>query len=587
MEDGIEMTVTLFRDSENRYEEKFYSISIEENCVKGRPRSIASGKLDVSLFANCDSTLPCTRQVTDLPLQPLTTRVKNGCVSLTVTCQFIKEGNATDEDMISIASLLSLQAPPEQDVGIMTDFDDENSERDIDTRNSSIAEEISELASEISRFAQFSIISSNDADDAGHVMPDIDSERSVKVTEEEANRLPSIKRNTDSLPMRADKIIHKQIVVVDKLSKPEDKEVPSETRIRDVVPIREPEAKDDVHRLSRQESTSDSLLDWCKEVTMGYPGVKVTNLTTSWRNGMAFCALLHHFRPDLIDFNSLSPADVKGNCKKAFDTFQSLGISKLIEPSDMLLLDVPDKLTVMTYLHQVQAFFMGQEMKVQRIGDSNLEASYSVIDNRAKNTAHDSATKQHEEANGQPAPEDGDDNIATTNNIVQVPSFSRLYMSKNWKSRRNQPVKSVDDSAAGISFGDPRFCLMRSSLSGQKSEDEAPENQSPETSDISPDAGINTQKESPDDGVSEMIRDKEERGSQSLQERAKKLIEETKLIVDNSRHEIASTFSKISPSLSTNPTTGFQDHHHRSDRISRNPSAGMFFICVSPFRLIL
>lgn len=42
------------------------------------------------------------------------------------------------------------------------------------------------------------------------------------------------------------------------------------------------------------------LLEWCKEITKTYPGVKVTNLTTSWRNGMAFCAVIHHFRPDLM-----------------------------------------------------------------------------------------------------------------------------------------------------------------------------------------------------------------------------------------------------------------------------------------------
>lgn len=42
------------------------------------------------------------------------------------------------------------------------------------------------------------------------------------------------------------------------------------------------------------------LLEWCKDITKGYPGVKVTNLTTSWRNGLAFCAIIHHFRPDLL-----------------------------------------------------------------------------------------------------------------------------------------------------------------------------------------------------------------------------------------------------------------------------------------------
>jgi len=42
------------------------------------------------------------------------------------------------------------------------------------------------------------------------------------------------------------------------------------------------------------------LLEWCQEVTDGYRGIKVTNLTTSWRNGLAFCAIIHRFHPKLM-----------------------------------------------------------------------------------------------------------------------------------------------------------------------------------------------------------------------------------------------------------------------------------------------
>lgn len=42
------------------------------------------------------------------------------------------------------------------------------------------------------------------------------------------------------------------------------------------------------------------LLEWCKDITKNYTGIKVTNLTTSWRNGMAFCAIIHNFQPDLM-----------------------------------------------------------------------------------------------------------------------------------------------------------------------------------------------------------------------------------------------------------------------------------------------
>lgn len=50
----------------------------------------------------------------------------------------------------------------------------------------------------------------------------------------------------------------------------------------------------------RDRTPGQDLLEWCKEVTADYPGVKVTNLTTSWRNGMAFCAVVHHFQPELM-----------------------------------------------------------------------------------------------------------------------------------------------------------------------------------------------------------------------------------------------------------------------------------------------
>lgn len=59
------------------------------------------------------------------------------------------------------------------------------------------------------------------------------------------------------------------------------------------------------------------------------------------------------------NFDSLSPHDIRGNCKKAFDAGESLGISRVIEPADMDLLTVPDKLAVMTYLYQLRAHFTG------------------------------------------------------------------------------------------------------------------------------------------------------------------------------------------------------------------------------------
>ncbi|XP_059811111.1 EH domain-binding protein 1-like isoform X2 [Hypanus sabinus] len=123
---------------------------------------------------------------------------------------------------------------------------------------------------------------------------------------------------------------------------------------------------------------SRCLLDWCKEVTKSYPRLKITNFTTSWRNGLAFCAILHHFHPELIDYNSLDPQDIKANNRKAFDGLAGLGISRLLEPEDMVLLAIPDKLIVMTYLCQIRAHFTGQELDVLHIEENSSHSTYKV-----------------------------------------------------------------------------------------------------------------------------------------------------------------------------------------------------------------
>ncbi|KAK7003523.1 MICAL-like protein 1 [Biomphalaria glabrata] len=92
---------------------------------------------------------------------------------------------------------------------------------------------------------------------------------------------------------------------------------------------------------------------WCKKMTEGYPNVDIANFTTSWRNGLAFCAIIHRFRPDLIDFDSLSPDDVFDNCKLAFELAEKeLQIPAFLEASDMARLKVPDKLSIITYVSQ-------------------------------------------------------------------------------------------------------------------------------------------------------------------------------------------------------------------------------------------
>ncbi|XP_032432349.1 EH domain-binding protein 1-like protein 1 isoform X4 [Xiphophorus hellerii] len=141
------------------------------------------------------------------------------------------------------------------------------------------------------------------------------------------------------------------------------------------VVTEEVNGKDDTEDLV---NSSQSLLQWCQSITNNYEGVKVTNFSTSWRNGLAFCAILHHFHPDQIDFECLVPHDIKLNNKKAFDCFEALGISRLLEPSDMVLLSVPDRLIVMTYLSQIRSHFTNQELSVLQIEHNSSQSSYGL-----------------------------------------------------------------------------------------------------------------------------------------------------------------------------------------------------------------
>jgi hypothetical protein len=96
-----------------------------------------------------------------------------------------------------------------------------------------------------------------------------------------------------------------------------------------------------------------ALEKWCRLVTEDYDGVNVLNMTTSWRSGLAFCAVIHHFRPELLDFNELDPDDALGNCEKAFGTAeQHLGIPALLDPQDMVECELLDRLSILTYLSQ-------------------------------------------------------------------------------------------------------------------------------------------------------------------------------------------------------------------------------------------
>ncbi|KAM9196850.1 EH domain-binding protein 1 isoform 5-T5 [Mergus octosetaceus] len=462
--ENVEITVTLFKDPHaEEFEDKEWTFVIENESPSGRRKALATSSINMKQYA---SPMPTQTDV-KLKFKPLSKKIVSATLQFSLSCIFLREGKATDEDMQSLASLMSMK---QADIGNLDDFEEDNEEdeenrvnqeekaakitelinklnfldeEEQDLANSStnpfgdpdaaelnpfgdpdVEEPDTEIASsskpEESFYADnYNPFKDEDAPEYLNPFDEPDAEPEAFVTARDSSPQPAKRKNVR--PVDMSKYLYADT------SKAEEEELDesnpfyepkSSPALIKVAPLQEPEKK--MKRkapeppnllpktetgvsenmsaipasrelssspkpspipspiLGRKPNASQSLLVWCKEVTKNYRGVKITNFTTSWRNGLSFCAILHHFRPDLIDYKSLNPQDIKENNKKAYDGFASLGISRLLEPSDMVLLAIPDKLTVMTYLYQIRAHFCGQELNVVQIEENSSKSTYKV-----------------------------------------------------------------------------------------------------------------------------------------------------------------------------------------------------------------
>ncbi|XP_059405668.1 smoothelin isoform X2 [Carassius carassius] len=108
-------------------------------------------------------------------------------------------------------------------------------------------------------------------------------------------------------------------------------------------------------------SIKQMLLDWCRSKTRSYENVDIQNFSSSWSDGMAFCALVHNFFPEAFDYSSLSPANRRQNFEVAFSTAEKLAdCPQLLDVEDMVRMREPDWKCVYTYL---QEFYRGLVQK--------------------------------------------------------------------------------------------------------------------------------------------------------------------------------------------------------------------------------
>lgn len=114
-----------------------------------------------------------------------------------------------------------------------------------------------------------------------------------------------------------------------------------------------------IEQIDNQETKSakDALLLWCQMKTAGYPNVNVRNFTTSWKDGLAFNAIIHKHRPDLIQFDKLSKSNALHNLNNAFNVAErDLGLARLLDPEDVFT-DNPDEKSIITYVVTYYHYF--------------------------------------------------------------------------------------------------------------------------------------------------------------------------------------------------------------------------------------
>ncbi|XP_058458439.1 EH domain-binding protein 1 isoform X2 [Malaya genurostris] len=472
MPDNHTIAVTLFKDTRtHELEDKDWTFVLEDVSQLGKKRLLASATINMRKYASIEST----QQTFILELRPVSKKIVSAQLELTLSCVFLREGKATDEDMQSIISLMSVNNV--SDIAPLDDLED------IPDLENSI--EISEHMLDFTHQLEQLTTSLNSSDLATPMsVPSLSEDQTpivsgskdmfkeflndrgyISMVSEDTTKWPEIQDNKDSLLESTTKTINPAPTELDSArndsllanyqdtdlpfvesSKDEDEQqdplealeeektpvkpaipvpvaVPKPTPLPPVItnldsdtsnqkcPEEKQNSRADLKPLNliksydhkppenkvpsvvvppvetdvpikkpllRDSTPGQDLLEWCKEITKCYNGVKVTNLTTSWRNGMAFCAIIHHFYPSLIDMSKLSPGNVIENCRTAFDAAEKLGIPRVIEPRDMNMLAVPDKLAVMTYLYQLRAHFTGHQLEVHTIGETSDDSSYVI-----------------------------------------------------------------------------------------------------------------------------------------------------------------------------------------------------------------
>ncbi|EMP24446.1 Spectrin beta chain, brain 3, partial [Chelonia mydas] len=106
--------------------------------------------------------------------------------------------------------------------------------------------------------------------------------------------------------------------------------------------------------------------------------VNIQNFTTSWRDGLAFNALIHRHRPEIVDFSKLTKSNATYNLQQAFNVAeQQLGLTKLLDPEDVNM-ENPDEKSIITYVVSFYHYF--SKMKALAVEGKRIGKAWAQLE---------------------------------------------------------------------------------------------------------------------------------------------------------------------------------------------------------------
>ncbi|XP_045540600.1 EH domain-binding protein 1-like protein 1 isoform X2 [Papilio machaon] len=422
------VTVTLFRDPRtNELEDKDWTFVLEDVSPTGKRRRLAAAALDLRKHAS----LAAAQRAVRVQLEPTGRRLRAASLHLTLHSVLLREGHATDEDMQSLASLLSVNN--NSDIAVLEDLDEDdytlsdNSTRQMLDLRQQMEEMTQSLTNSDIAATPNSVQSLNFDNSATPTAPitpttdtptnpatptspatptpnnkDIDlTPKDTNIKRPEYNNFTKMTIKTESpkftsTPKAEEPVVDNFKAMQFKpktIAKKNLKPLELKSNLNNIsLDTNENEKGDDSEKtpvvdmeklfplkgLDKDKTPVQDLLEWCQSVTREYRACRITNLTTSFRSGLAFCAIIHRFRPDLIDFSGLQPEEAERNLRVALEASARLGISQVLTAADVCARPAPDKLAIMTYLFQLRAHFTGSELQVEQLGNDETESSYLV-----------------------------------------------------------------------------------------------------------------------------------------------------------------------------------------------------------------